>query len=263
MTPEQQRWHVPSRRLERDGLCGDYMVGQAPPPYGGAFRECVHVPVEGRLLSGYGMRPSRQVPGEMRMHNGWDLQAARGTPVLAIADGIVDHATTNGARGFARYGTVVVIKHPQWRAEGETIRSFYAHLDGHSVAPGDLVFAGQQLGTAGDTNGSVENPGSRFARGNVHLHFELAAGRYPRATSSARIDPVRFFRARGVDWDTEARPSALTTCEPREQVIPEPGPEEQAQIQRRMPHAGASGLGLLLGALILGLAYVAFGGRWV
>lgn len=241
------------------GLCDEDSVGQ----YGGedAFRSCIHVPIDGRLRSGYGMRSSRQEPGEMRMHNGWDLYASRGTPVLAIGDGIVEHVTANGARGFARYGHVVVLKHPQWLSGEETIRSLYSHLDSQTVEPGAIVRAGQTIGTAGDTNGSLDNPGSRFARGNVHLHFEIAPRRYPMAHEARRLDPIDFFLSRGVTYDG-GRASTQTTCAELEpfEALPRARAEEQPQPLVLPPHAGTSGLGLLLGAGLLAVLLFVFGG---
>lgn len=89
-------------------------------------------------------------------HNGLDLAAAEGTPVLAPADGFVRIATTRYAHG-EDWGTVVIIDH----ADG--LETFHAHLGTLAVVPGQYVVAGQGLGTVG-TTGRVTGP---------HLHFEV------------------------------------------------------------------------------------------
>lgn len=201
----------------------------APGRPSGDYRTCVALPTAGRLLSGFGERRSRQHPDVFVMHGGADYAGALGTPVVAAADGIVEHATANGARGFGGYGRVVVLKHPQMVAGGETTRTLYAHLDGHSVERGERVEAGQQIGTVGNTDGSVSQPGSTFpqtaerqgreAFSNPHLHFEVAQGRYPRPAVSQRTNP------RAERKDPELWLGSFPSCaEPEER--PERGPPD-------------------------------------
>lgn len=95
---------------------------------------------------------------ESGRHTGLDFAAPAGTAVLASAPGLVIRA---GAAG--RYGNLVVVDHG-------TAESYYAHLAGISVAPGQTVRAGQQVGTVGAT-GNVTGP---------HLHFEVRVGGIPR-----------------------------------------------------------------------------------
>lgn len=94
-------------------------------------------------------------------HSGVDWnysgQADRGLgePVRAVADGwVVNSSPTLSARG---YGQLVYIKHPQF---GRWTR--YAHLASRKVKTGDVVRAGQIVGTMG-TSGTD----------NVHLHFDV------------------------------------------------------------------------------------------
>ena len=78
-----------------------------------------------------------------------------GTPVRAAADGVV-----TSARRSASYGNVLRLCH----ADG--LETLYAHLQYAYVRPGEVVRAGQIVGTAGQT-GRATGP---------HLHFELLRG---------------------------------------------------------------------------------------
>jgi len=107
-------------------------------------------------------------------HKGIDIAAPSGTPVHAVADGVVVSAgqlTENAGR----YGKTVILQH------GEQ-RTLYAHLTSISVKPGAIVKAGQQIGTVGETG---------FATG-PHLHFEVRQDEtlIDPATKLANLDAV-------------------------------------------------------------------------
>jgi murein DD-endopeptidase MepM/ murein hydrolase activator NlpD len=87
-------------------------------------------------------------------HKGIDLGAAKGTPVHAVADGVV-LAAGPLAENDGRYGNTVIIDHGGRQ-------SLYAHLDSIAVKPGTRIAAGQTIGAVGETG---------FATG-PHLHFE-------------------------------------------------------------------------------------------
>lgn len=93
----------------------------------------------------------RACPGG-HWHSGIDLAAARGTPVVATLPGIVTVIVSPTG-----YGLHVVINH------GGGLSSLYGHLDTVVVASGDVVAAGQVIGTVGST-GNATGP---------HLHFEI------------------------------------------------------------------------------------------
>ncbi|MYN18832.1 peptidoglycan DD-metalloendopeptidase family protein, partial [Rugamonas sp. FT107W] len=98
-------------------------------------------------------------------HKGIDIAAPSGTPVHAVADGVVVSAgqlTENASR----YGKTVILQHGAQR-------TLYAHLTSMNVKPGAIVKAGQQVGTVGETG---------FATG-PHLHFEVRQ-------DDASIDPA-------------------------------------------------------------------------
>lgn len=80
------------------------------------------------------------------------MYAPRGTPVLAVADGVVDRWTGTFA------GNALHVQH----AGGWTSR--YMHLDQWTVEDGQHVRKGQVIGTVGSTGTKSADP---------HLHFAL------------------------------------------------------------------------------------------
>ncbi len=192
--------------------------------------DCSSVPTAGVIASPFGQRRSIQDPTQQRQHQGVDFAGALGDEVWAIADGIVEHATVNGARGFGCYGHVLVLHHPQLRG----VRSFYAHLSELAVRAGDRVRAGQRVASVGNTNGSEAHPGTTFADGaclpggqfrtgaggsGPHLHFEMAPRRYPMAYDAPRFDPIVELGGIGISYTENARggrPLRLTQCGPED-----------------------------------------------
>lgn len=109
----------------------------------------------GEVLLNYGWR-LRTASGQVAFHSGVDLAAAPGTNVLAVGDGTVAFAASQGG-----FGKMVVINHQQ----GYQTR--YAQLSTIKVKPGQTVRRGQVIGAAGTTG----TPSST----DPHLHFELRA----------------------------------------------------------------------------------------
>lgn len=91
--------------------------------------------------------------GCSRTHDGVDIAAPIGTPVIAAAGGEVIFAGWTSGAG----GKIVKIQHPNG-----TI-GFYAHLNTIGVTTGKTVSAGTVIGTVGNT-GIGTGP---------HLHFEI------------------------------------------------------------------------------------------
>lgn len=94
----------------------------------------------------------------MLWHNGIDLRAPIGTPVYAVADGMVEVAKNNPGG----YGLYVVINHK------DIFGSLSAHLSQYNVSPGQKVKAGDIIGLSGNTGDST----------GPHLHFEIRLGEY-------------------------------------------------------------------------------------
>ena len=104
-----------------------------------------------RVSDAYGWRTD-PLTGEETFHRGTDLACAEGTRVLAAMDGVV-----SAARRSKTYGNYLRLSHSGGQ---ETL---YAHLQYLFVRAGEVVQAGQPLGTAGETGRST----------GAHLHFEL------------------------------------------------------------------------------------------
>ncbi len=117
-------------------------------------------PVDGWITSGFGRRVS-PFTGEKGVHQGIDIAAPVGTPILAPADGVV---IFTGAK--AGFGNFIMIAH------GYGVVTRYGHNLQNMVQPGQKVTRGEQIGTVGMTgrttgphchyeivvNGKVENP---------------------------------------------------------------------------------------------------------
>jgi murein DD-endopeptidase MepM/ murein hydrolase activator NlpD len=98
------------------------------------------------------------------VHMGVDLGGPVGTPVQAVADGVVFAAGYNAAPGD--YGGTLVLEHV---LDGRTVWVLYGHLSRASIAgraPGERVAAGQVVGWLGDRH---ENGGWP-----AHVHVQVA-----------------------------------------------------------------------------------------
>lgn len=92
-------------------------------------------------------------------HEGIDIIARVGTPVIAAAPGRVTDSFME-----PMYGNRVVIDHGV-DATGRRARTVYMHLDSRRVQPGMQVVRGQEIGTMGRTG--------ILAAAISHLHFEV------------------------------------------------------------------------------------------
>lgn len=96
-------------------------------------------------------------------HDGVDLPAATGAPVLAVADGTVEREGPGGTDGYSSRHVVLNIFHP---VDG-VLRAVYLHLD--SIAPG--IYEGLPV-TQGTLLGTVGADDATYS----HLHFEVRRG---------------------------------------------------------------------------------------
>src|SRR3989344_1856246 len=92
-------------------------------------------------------------PRGRKHHDGIDIPAPRGTPIVAADTGVVIYSD-NGIRG---YGNMIVIAH------GDDTFTVYAHNRKNKVDKGDRVDKGQVIGLVGNTGRST----------GPHLHFEI------------------------------------------------------------------------------------------
>lgn len=121
---------------------------------------CILWPLErNRVNSSFGRRWGRR-------HQGVDLRAPVGTPVLAALPGRVVYVGS-GVRG---YGKLIVLKH----ARG--LSTVYAHNSEPKILPDQMVSQGQVIALSGAT-GRVSGP---------HLHFEIRDHGKP-------INPMAFL----------------------------------------------------------------------
>jgi len=105
------------------------------------------------------------------LHGGIDVANAIGTPIVAVADGVViDVGPTAG------YGAWVKLRH----ADGTV--TLYGHVNTWLVNKGDRVMAGDQIATIGNRGNST----------GPHCHFEVLLN------GTNRIDPVPWLAQRGL-----------------------------------------------------------------
>jgi murein DD-endopeptidase MepM/ murein hydrolase activator NlpD len=135
------------------------------------------LPAQGySFTSNYGARcpPTK---GASSFHRGVDLAAPNGTPLFAIADGII----TKVVDGSSSVGGTVIISSV---VRGERVDFMYHHMGNSSqyVTVGDTVKAGQQVSAVGSTGVST----------GPHLHLEVWPGGYGMNSS---VSPADWFES--------------------------------------------------------------------
>ncbi len=121
-------------------------------------------PTRGWVTSGFGVRES-PFSGKYKMHEGIDIAARTGTPVLAAADGIVSQSET-----VEGYGKLIVIDH------GYGFKSYYGHNSKLFVKVGQRVKRGDRISAVGNTGSSTGS----------HLHYEVRRNGIP-------VNPRKFL----------------------------------------------------------------------
>jgi len=122
------------------------------------------MPTSGWLSSEFAKSRFHPILHENRPHNGIDLTAEIGTPIVAPASGTVVYAGWD--KGFGR---TVEIDH------GHGIRTRFAHCASLSVRRGQRVTRGQLIAAVGNS-GLTTSP---------HLHYEIHVNGRP-------VDPLSF-----------------------------------------------------------------------
>ncbi len=115
---------------------------------------------------GFGMRDGT-------MHEGVDFTPGEGSPIQAVADGVVRESTDSGGA----FGVHIVIDHV---IDGVLISSSYSHMlyGSRQVEVGDQVTVGTIIGHTGNTGRSF----------GAHTHFEILAN------GTTPIDPITWLR---------------------------------------------------------------------
>lgn len=127
------------------------------------------------ITDGFGPRAAN-ISGSA-FHNGIDFTPGGGTPIYAIADGVVSvHAEDQWG-----FGNHVIIQHD---LPDQNIESLYAHMiyGSSPLAAGDVVKVGDFIGLVGDTGNSY----------GAHLHFEVHVDKVP-------VDPFAWLTANAVN----------------------------------------------------------------
>lgn len=121
-------------------------------------------PVRGLMTAGYGYRLS-PFTSQREMHEGLDIAAPFGSPIMATADGIVSFVGPLGS-----FGNVVFINH------GHGLTTFYAHNSSARVKEGQQVKRGQIIAYVG-TSGRSTGP---------HVHYEVQV-------NGATVNPLKYL----------------------------------------------------------------------
>jgi murein DD-endopeptidase MepM/ murein hydrolase activator NlpD len=130
---------------------------------GGAYGLAWPLPESVRVTSPFGVR-EHPILGGPRLHPGVDLGTPPGTPVHAVAGGLVRRASSDGING-----RIVVLDH------GRGIVTTYCHNEVLLVRDGQRVEKGQIVARSG-SSGRTTGP---------HLHYQLDLAGEP-------VDPLRF-----------------------------------------------------------------------
>jgi murein DD-endopeptidase MepM/ murein hydrolase activator NlpD len=121
-------------------------------------------PTKGWQSSNFGYRIS-PFTNMKEFHNGLDISARMGTPIIAPADGVV--ASIGNSYGF---GKLLTINH------GYGYKTRYAHLSKYLVKKGEYVKRGQKIALMGNSGRST----------GPHLHYEVHLKGVP-------VDPHQYI----------------------------------------------------------------------
>ncbi|AZJ35874.1 hypothetical protein D6T69_10210 [Tenacibaculum singaporense] len=127
-------------------------------------------PVQGKskkdISSTYGKRRNPLKNGKKMMHNGIDIKAPIGTPVIATADGVIAKAADQN-----KWGNLIVIEH------SDGYQTWYAHLQKFNVTKNQSVKKGDVIGYVGNTGASL----------GAHLHYEVHY-------KEVQVNPINFIK---------------------------------------------------------------------
>lgn len=130
-------------------LSGNDIPEEVPSYSGGAF--CWPAPSYTRISDDYGYRIHPTL-GVQQFHNGLDMAAPGGSPILAAANGTVIAASYSSTMG-----NYIMINH------GGGLYTIYMHASALYVSTGQSVTRGQKIAAVGSTGRSTGN----------HLHFSV------------------------------------------------------------------------------------------
>lgn len=124
----------------------------------------------GRFRSAFGPR-RHPISRVVKMHQGVDFSAPRGTSIVAAGDGVVEQAKWNSG-----YGRQTVIRH----ANGYKTSYSHQHRFSKGIRPGIRVRQGQIIGKVGSTGYST----------GPHLHYEVIV-------NGRKVNPMKIRLPKG------------------------------------------------------------------
>ena len=208
---------------------GDYVIRIQPELLRGG-RYTVSVEVGGSLdfpVEGHDHAAIRSFWGDWRAggrtHQGVDIFAPRGTPVLAATNGTVRSTRPNNLGG-----KVVWLRDELGRSQ------YYAHLDSLVVRRGDRILTGDTIGFVGNTGNARTTP--------PHLHFGISSRGWfdPMPALGAPSGPAPEFTGDAELIGSIVRANADRT---RVRVLPGARAIALANIARHTPLAVVAGSG--------------------
>jgi murein DD-endopeptidase MepM/ murein hydrolase activator NlpD len=122
------------------------------------------IPRRGVITSEFGSR-IHPLSGKRHVHTGVDIAAPQGTPIVAIADGLVTFAGKQNG-----YGNIIELTHVNG------FKTRYAHNQKNLVTEGDFVQKGQRIALLGSTGQST----------GPHVHFEVL-------DHNRHVNPMRYL----------------------------------------------------------------------
>jgi len=159
---------------------------------------------------------------EKQPHQGEDIAAPAGTPIVAPCDGFIVWASfgtfppgntwemipyNSGSGGC----TILQPSDPSATA----FQTSFSHQSEILVSPGQFVKSGQIIGRVGSTGNST----------GPHLHWEAfidyAEGAYPAGTFYGRVDPKKYFKTATIVPVMNTGGKGSTTAPERPLLIPD------------------------------------------
>ena len=174
-------WTEPAHKEDR-GSRGGYYDGKGHQPYHGGWRSPIPL---ARISSRYNPNRMHPVLHVVMPHNGVDFAAPSGTPIYAVASGVIRSAGDGGP-----CGNMVQIDHPNG------LTSAYCHMSRiANVHAGEHVETRQLIGYVGQT-GRATGP---------HLHFAVKRGDIFMDPLTLKLDGVRMLPNKDKDEFDELR----------------------------------------------------------
>jgi murein DD-endopeptidase MepM/ murein hydrolase activator NlpD len=168
-----------------------------------------------RITSGFSQNRFHPVHGTRRPHLGVDYGAPYGTPVRAVAAGVVEFAGWSGEAG-----RMVRIRH------AGSYKTAYLHLSsfGPNIQVGSRVAQGDTIGRVGQT-GTATGPhlDYRIMRNGVYVNPIAELRRMPTAGEPLRADQLETFERR--------RDELLQALQARLPAAPSPADPVPVQVQ--------------------------------